>query len=245
MDSVNGTTANSALAPTSVAPTIAAGLHRPGPAAQVLLGGALLGTAGVAAAYAPDSTSPAALGLLRLAIGAFVLLAMMPLLGGSRRHVLTLVRRPTIWFAAAGTATYQLLFFTAADRAGVAITTLLITGTVPLVAGALGWAILRERPSRTWAIATVIAVIGLALRSWTQLTIDDATGALMAFAAGALVASYWIINKYELTRGAHPAELATAAYLLASIVLAPFALTHSWGWPSHPQASLSPSTSAS
>ncbi|MEN9643460.1 MAG: hypothetical protein RL238_129 [Actinomycetota bacterium] len=226
-----GTTADPTLATSGPAPTADAARRRhPGAAAEVLLGGALLGTAGVAAAYAPGSTSPAALGLLRIAIGAFLLLALMPMLGGSRRHVFALVRRPTIWFAAVGTAAYQLLFFTAAERAGVAITTLLITGTIPLVAGVLGWVLLKERPSRRWAFATLIALVGLTLRSWTQLTVDDATGALMAFAAGALVACYWIINKYELTRGEHPAELATAAYLLSSVVLAPFALTHSWAW---------------
>ena len=92
----------------------------------------MLGTAGTASAFGPAAATPTAVGGLRLAAGAVVLLALLPLLGGRWRNLPRLLRRPTIWAMAIGAAAYQPLFFGAVQRSGVALSTLLTVGAAPI-----------------------------------------------------------------------------------------------------------------
>lgn len=119
-------------------------------------------------------------------------------------------------------------------RAGVAISTLLAVGAVPVFAGAVGWAALRHRPGRRWALATVIAVSGLAVRSWGQLRVGDPLGVLMALTGAFAVGCYVVAAKAEIDRGAHPVELSAVAYTLGAVLLAPFALTQPLAWTVRP-----------
>ncbi|HQR80128.1 MAG TPA: EamA family transporter, partial [Actinomycetota bacterium] len=166
----------------------------------VVASGVLLGTAGTAAALGPDEATPVALGGMRLAAGALALLLFLPLLGGSWVNVPRLMGRPTIWVMAAGAAGYQPLFFGAVQRSGVALSTLVAVGAGPVFTGLLGWAVLRHRPTAAWAGATGLAVLGLVLRSWGELRIDDGLGLVMALGAGFCSASYVVAAKAELDR---------------------------------------------
>ena len=198
--------------------------------ASVLTGAVLFGTAGTAAALAPAGASPAALGALRLMIGAIILLVLIPLIGGSLRRLSALLRRRTVWIMAVAVAAYQPLFFGAVDRSGVALSTLLTVGTAPIISGLLGRAVLRQPLTRAWMIATAIAVVGLFLRSWGELEMGDALGVAMALGAGVAIASYMGVAKGELDRGAHSVELPAAAYLLGSIVLIPILISQRLDW---------------
>ena len=198
--------------------------------ALVLTGAALFGTSGTAAAFAPEGASPAALGTLRLLVGAVVLIALVPLLGGSWRRLPGLVRRPAIWVMAVTSAAYQPLFFGAVDRSGVALSTLITVGAAPIFSGLLGRAVLKQALTRAWMTATTIAIVGLVLRSWGSLDLSDALGVLMALAAGFALATYVVAAKGELDRGAHAVELPGMAYLLGSIFLIPILLTQPMAW---------------
>ena len=200
----------------------------------VVASGVLLGTAGTAAAFAPDDATPVALGTLRLAVGAVALLAFLPLLGGAWRNVPRLVRRPTIWLMAAGSAAYQPLFFGSVDRSGVALSTLVAVGSGPVFAGLLGWAVLRHKPTAAWAGATGIAIVGLLLRSWGSLSIGDGLGLAMAAGAGLSSAVYVIAAKVELDRGGHVVELPGVAYLLGAVMLMPLLIGQPLGWVATP-----------
>ena len=200
----------------------------------VVASGVLLGTAGTAAAFAPDDATPVALGTLRLAVGAVALLAFLPLLGGAWRNVPRLVRRPTIWLMAAGSAAYQPLFFGSVDRSGVALSTLVAVGSGPVFAGLLGWAVLRHKPTAAWAGATGIAIVGLLLRSWGSLSIGDGLGLAMAAGAGLSSAVYVIAAKAELDRGGHVVELPGVAYLLGAVMLMPLLIGQPLGWVATP-----------
>jgi len=200
----------------------------------VLAAGALFGTAGTAASFGPDDASSASVGFLRLSLGALALFAIMPFVGGRWRHLPGLWRRPAIWVMAAGAAAYQPFFFGAVERSGVALSTLVTVGIGPVYAGLLGWAFLKVRPTRGWAFATLIAVVGLLLLSWGELRIGDAVGPLMALAAGLGAASYVVAAKHELDRGGHSVELPGAAYLLGSVLLLPIALRESFAWLTEP-----------
>ena len=216
-----------------------------GPAAQavgasrrhvvlVLLAGALFGTAGTAASYAPDGASSASIGFLRLSLGALALVAVLPFVGGRWRSLPRLWRRPALWVMAVGAAAYQPFFFGAVARSGVALSTLVTVGIGPVYAGLLGWAFLRHRPTRAWALATLVAVVGLVLRSWGELRLGDGVGLLMALAAGLGSAAYVVAAKHELDHGGHAVELPGAAYLLGSVLLVPLVLREPLSWVTTP-----------
>ncbi len=200
----------------------------------VLAAGALFGTAGTAAAFGPDAASSASVGFLRLSVGALALVAIMPFVGGRWRSLPGLWRRPAIWVMALGAAAYQPFFFGAVARSGVALSTLVTVGIGPVYAGLLGWAFLRHRPTRAWLLATLVAVVGLVLRSWGELRLGDGVGLLMALVAGLGAASYVVAAKHELDRGGHAVELPGAAYLLGSLLLVPLVLRESLAWVATP-----------
>ena len=192
--------------------------------------GVLLGTAGTASAFGPAEATPAALGALRLAVGAVALLAFLPWLGGSWANIPHLLRRPTIWIVAAGSAAYQLLFFGAVARSGVALSTLVAVGAGPVFTGLLSWAVLRNRPNVVWAGATALAIVGLLLRSSGQLVVGDVLGLVMALGAGLCSAAYIVAAKAALDRGGHVVELPCLAYLLGTLMLTPLLTRQPLGW---------------
>ena len=200
----------------------------------VLVAGALFGTAGTAASYAPDGATSASIGFLRLSLGALALVAVLPFVGGRWRSLPRLWRRPALWVMAVGAAAYQPFFFGAVARSGVALSTLVTVGIGPVYAGLLGWAFLRHRPTRAWALATLVAVIGLLLRSWGALRLGDGVGLVMALAAGLGSAAYVVAAKHELDHGGHAVELPGAAYLLGSVLLVPLVLRESLAWVATP-----------
>lgn len=201
--------------------------------ASVLAAGVLFGTAGTAAAFGPDGASPGSVGFMRLFLGALALVAIAPFVGGSWRSLPRLYRRPAMWVMAAGAAAYQPFFFGAVERSGVALSTLVTVGAGPVYAGILGWIFLRHRPTRAWMVATLVAVVGLLLRSWGEIRVEG-VGLLMALAAGLGAASYTVAAKHELDRGGHAVELPGAAYLLGSVFLVPVVLHESFAWVASP-----------
>lgn len=202
--------------------------------ALVVLGSAVVGSVGTVAAYAPSAATSTALGGLRLIGGAVVLTVLVPWLGGSWHGLLALRRRWPIWAMGAGVASFQPLFFGAIERAGVAVTTLVTIGTVPVCAGLVGWMVMGSRPSRTWVVATTIAVAGLALRSWDELRVGDWVGVAMAVGAGLGAGCYVVGTKVELTRGAAAVEITAAVYSIGGVLLVPFVLAEPLGWLTEP-----------
>jgi DME family drug/metabolite transporter len=174
------------------------------------------------------------LGGLRLAIGAIALLIAVPFLGGSRRGVVRLGRRPTIWVMAVSAAAFQPLFFGAVDRAGVAISTLVAIGGVPVFAGLIGWVVLSHQPNSRWVIATAIAVAGLVLQSWEHLQVGDGLGVLMALIAAFCVGCYVVATKSELDRGTPAVEIPATAYTIGALLLGPLVLAQPPQWTLQP-----------
>jgi DME family drug/metabolite transporter len=204
--------------------------------ALVLISGVLFGTAGTARAIAAPGASNIAVGALRVMVGGLTLLAALPRVGGSRAHVRSLWHRPVVLVMAGGAALYQVCFFAAIVSTGVAIGTLVTTGSTPIFAGLLGWAVLGHRPSTTWIAATVLAVAGLALLSAGALGASGGTGASVGIGLGlALVAGlcsgiYNVGTKRVLDGTTAPIELTAATFTLASVFLLPGLLAQPLGW---------------
>jgi len=196
----------------------------------VLISGTLLGTAGTAVALAPAEASTTSLGVARVGIGGLILLLLLPLFGGSRRNLGSVVRHGGVWVMALSTAAFQPLFFGATTRTGVALSTVITIGTMPLFTGVIGRVLFKVPFKRIWIIATSLAVIGLLLRSWEQLETVDTHGIAMALGAGLATGCYVNGAKYELNRGGHPVELPAVAYSLSALLLLPLLVGDSLTW---------------
>lgn len=189
------------------------------PFISVLIGAILWGTTGTAQSYLPESVHPLTVGALRLAGGGLILLffaiAMRRVNFGEWPWRATLV-------AAVAMALFQPFFFGSVRLTGVAVGTVTGIGSAPVFAGLIEWIILRRRPSRRWAMATVLAVAGCAL---LLLTGDDVSvnpsGVLLALGAGLTFAVYSMTSKIVL-EFANPAAAVGVVFTISAMLLSPF-----------------------
>lgn len=206
------------------------------PVLAVLAAAVLFGTTGTAQALGPEGTTPLGVGATRIVVGGLGLLAVLPLVGGSRRGAVALWR--TRWGLVAGlmTAVYQVLFFAGVHTAGVALGTLVTIGSGPVFTGLLAWAMLRERPQRSWVVATAVCVVGLSLLvgGGSADAGTDRRGLLLSLGAGLGYAVYTVGAKHLITEGHRSDDVMTAAFVLGGIVLLPLLLTQPMGWIASP-----------
>lgn len=205
---------------------------------SVLAAAALFGTAGTAQALGPAGTTPVAVGIVRIGVGALVLLLAIPLLGGSLRGLLGRYRTPAMWVTALAAGSYQLCFFAAVDRVGVALGTLVAVGAAPILAGLLAWAVLRHRPTVGWLLATAVCLSGLALLTAGGITGGNALGLLLALGSAACIAAYNVAAKVQLDRGVGALEVPAGSFLLGSLVLLPVLAVQPLGWLASPSGAI-------
>jgi drug/metabolite transporter, DME family len=182
----------------------------------------------------PADATPAAVGILRIQVGALALLVAMPLLGRSPARLPRMWRTRAMLVSALGAAVYQPLFFGGVERAGVALGTLLAVGSAPVFAGLLGWLVLGHRPAGGWVAATLLCVVGLVLRS-TGSGAEGAgseawLGLLMALGAGLCIATYNIGAKLQLERGASTLEITAGSFALGGVLLLPLLAGQPLAW---------------
>ena len=199
----------------------------------VLAAAVLWGTTGTAQALAPPTAEPVGVGAVRLAIGGSALLALAftrgALPAGGRWPLL-----PTA-FAAASMATYQLCFFAAVARTGVAVGTVVAIGSAPILAGLLAMIVRGERPRRRWLVATILAILGctLLVLAGSSITID-VSGIGLALGAGLSYAVYTLASKALLDQ--HPPDAVTAVvFCLGALFLSPLLFTSDLSWLTQPR----------
>jgi DME family drug/metabolite transporter len=200
---------------------------------QVLLAAVLFGTTGTAQALGPAGTTPLGVGAARLAVGGLGLLVLLPLLGGSPGRAVALWRTPVGLLTGLCTALYQVFFFAAVERAGVALGTLVTIGSGPVFAGLLGAVLLRERLERSWAVSTGTCVAGLGLLTLPGAGTGPGTdpwGLLLALGAGAAYAGYTVAAKHLMTAGAGSGEVMGAAFGLGGALLLPLLALQPLSW---------------
>lgn len=200
--------------------------------AQVVAAAVLFGTTGTAQALGPEGTTPLGVGAARLLVGGAALLPLLPVLGGAPRRAVALWRsRPGI-VAGVCTAMYQVCFFAAVQGAGVALGTLVTIGSGPVFAGLLASTVMRERPARSWIIATGLCVLGLALLCADGLgeAGAGAVGLLLALGAGLAYATYTVAAKHLMLAGEDSSTVMGSAFGLGGLMLVPVLLTQPTGW---------------
>lgn len=209
-----------------------------------LAAAALWGTTGTAQALGPDGADPLAVGTLRVAVGALVLVLLAA--GDLRR-----AGRPPVPRRDAGglpgwallvlgglcVATYQAGFFVGVSRAGVAVGTVVALGLAPVATGLLA-TVLGERPDRRWALATAVAVAGVALLVVGAAGPSgraDALGIAAAAVAGAAYAGYTVTARSLLVRGVPGLAVMAAYFTVGALMLAPVVLLVDVSWAATPR----------
>ncbi len=194
----------------------------------ILLAAMLWGTTGTSQALAPTGASPVVIGALRLAVGGAALLLLAWVRGGLRRGGRWPIL-PTFW-AAVCIAAYQLCFFAAVSRTGVAVGTMVGIGSSPVLAGILVFLVRGERPGGRWFGATLLAIAGctLLLATGEGVTVSP-VGVLLALGAGASYATYTLAIKILLD-GRSPEAVVAVVFSLGALLLAPFLVVADLSW---------------
>ncbi|HEY5514544.1 MAG TPA: EamA family transporter [Geomonas sp.] len=198
----------------------------------VLAAGVLWGTTGTTQALAPAGVSSASIGAMRLVVGGGVLMLLALLRGGFGAG-----RWPILGTLLAGAcvATYQLCFFAAVSRTGVAVGTLVAIGSSPVIAGLLGFVFRGERPGRSWCLATLFALAGcgLLVGGGGKLAADP-LGILLALGAGFSYASYTMAIK-GLLPGRTPDAVMAVVFCIGALLLSPLLFTADLHWIAAPR----------
>lgn len=191
----------------------------------MLAGAVLWGTAGAALVLGPEAAAVWQVATARLMIGSAGLLVGARLVG----HLGPLPRpRVVVLTAGAAMAVFQIGYFTAITRTGVALGTAVAIGSGPVLAGAVERVALRVRPERRWWPATALAVVGAALLLGAGGGPRDALGVAAGLVAGLGFAVFAVASRRLLADHADPT--ATMGWLLAvaAAVLAPLAVGLTW-----------------
>jgi DME family drug/metabolite transporter len=187
----------------------------------------LWGTTGATASFLPDDVSPLAVGASTMGIGGVLLFAT------TARPAIAVLRDPAsrrwVLIGALGVVVYPLAFYAGMDLAGVAVGNVVALGSGPAFAALLEWLAERRRLSVRWAIATGIAVVGIALLAAGR-EVDAAggrgeivTGVVLALLAGLAYALYTYASGRAI-RGtgdaaAHPSRAVMGAMFGAGAAL--------------------------
>jgi DME family drug/metabolite transporter len=198
---------------------------RTGQATLFVVAGAMLwGTTGTARALADIDADPAAVGAVRLAVGAACLLAVTRWKGWLPGPPGVGWPRSAVIGAGVAQAVYGPAFFAGVERAGVAVGTVVGIGSAPVLGGLLGWAWRRERPDRRWYAATALALVGIAvLASGAGGDDVDLVGLAMAATAGGAYAVFVACSK-DLLDHHHPTAVMAVTFTLAAVLLLPAAV---------------------
>ncbi len=194
----------------------------------VLIAAVLFGTTGTAQALGPADLSPLTVGAARVVIGGAILgvLALAMPRGVGRLGPMLVV------LAGAAVATYQLTFFEAVHRAGVAVGAVIAIGSGPIASGLLDGVFGDGWPGRRWLTATALAIAGMTALSVGGAAHGEvsAAGIVLALASGVAYASYTVIAKRMLRAGGTPTRVMGAAFGVGSIMLLPVLLLGDTRW---------------
>ena len=200
-----------------------------------VLGGAMLwGTTGTAQAFAPAGYDPLVIGTLRLLVGGLALLC----LALWRRELgrLQACKPSRYLWAAALTAGYQLCFFAAVAKTGVAIGTVVGIGSAPIAGGLLGFLFGGETLRRRWYLATLLAITGCVLLGLTGGEVRaDLFGIVLAIGAGAFYAAFALVLK-DLLQGQPLLGVTALVFCLGALLLSPLLLRTDSAWLLQPRS---------
>ena len=195
--------------------------------ASLILAGICFGTTGTAQALGPKGVSPLAVGSGRLIVGALLLY----LFHRSATKSTAKIAGRDLWLSAIGVVLYQITFFSAVKSTGVAIGTVTALGSAPALTGVVAYIINREKPSKSWFLATVITTIGIILLSTSKGLSDfNIRGFLLALGAGASYSIFAVASKRALTDGVSITDAMFRIFTLGAILSTPLLFVGNMHW---------------
>ena len=206
-------------------------MSRRAPILAVLGAAILFGTTGTAQALGPKNASPLSVGAVRVAIGAMGLVVVTAMRSKAPRqwrpHLVALL------VAGVGVAGYQVGFFEATKRAGVALGTLVALGSGPVFAGLFHAIRIRRLPSAAWTGATLLAAGGAGLVAFARH--NETGGAPLigvgaALLAGLSYAVFSMASKHTMANGLGSLASMAAAFTIGALLMSPLLLAESLHW---------------
>jgi DME family drug/metabolite transporter len=195
----------------------------------VLGSAALFGTSGTARVLLQPDAPAAGAAAARLIVGAAGLVAWASRTPEGRQALLRLWRRPIIWAMGVTVAAYQIFFFLAMSRTGVAIGTLASLALAPFMAGILGWIMREGAPGYIWLVSTVLAISGVTLLTIGAGDRRDVLGIAFGLAAGASYAFFTVFGVRFAREGEQPTNVLAASFAVSGVLLIPvFLMSGSW-----------------
>ena len=200
-------------------------MSRRAPILAVLGAAILFGTTGTAQALGPKNASPLSVGAVRVAIGAMGLVVVTAMRSKAPRqwrpHLVALL------VAGVGVAGYQVGFFEATKRAGVAL------GSGPVFAGLFHAIRIRRLPSAAWTGATLLAAGGAGLVAFARH--NETGGAPLigvgaALLAGLSYAVFSMASKHTMANGLGSLASMAAAFTIGALLMSPLLLAESLHW---------------
>ncbi len=195
----------------------------------VLGSAALFGTSGTARVLLQPDAPAAGAAAARLIVGAAGLVAWASRTPEGRQALLRLWRRPIIWAMGVTVAAYQIFFFLAMSRTGVAVGTLASLALAPFMAGILGWIMREGAPGYIWLASTVLAISGVTLLTIGAGDRRDVLGIAFGLAAGASYAFFTVFGVRFAREGEQPTNVLAASFAVSGVLLIPvFLMSGSW-----------------
>jgi len=218
------------VTPTAVSPTPAnSPASRPfaGPVLAVMGVAALFGTTGTALAKAPAGTDSLAAGAVRLLVGG----AALCLIAG-RRLSMWRRHRAALGVGATGVAVYQLGFFDATQRTGVAMATVITIAVSPLASRLIGAFRHRPTPAPLWYLAAVMIGVGLVLLvgDGSDRLETDTVGIVAAVLAGASYAVYTEAGSTAIGAGADSTSTMALLFFGGGLLASPLLFVRDLAW---------------
>lgn len=195
-------------------------------ALAVILSGVCFGTTGTSQSLWGKGINPLVIGSSRMLVGSIALW----LISLKEKTTLKFPKRQ-LWICAIGMATYQLAFFSAVHLTGVAIATITALGSSPVFTGLISWRAGHEKPSRTWAIATLITTLGIvALNIHAESSTFKVSGVLLALCAAAGFGSFNVAGRQVLQREYPLSHFISRSFALSALLISPFIFTERLWW---------------
>ena len=193
----------------------------------ILIASLCFSTTGTSQALAPEGATPMVIGGLRLLLG-FVALFFWCLFTNRMPNLKTWPKLVTL-ISALGILAYQMFFFAAAKATGVAVSAVVACGFIPISTGIVAFIFLKERPTTVWYLATLAAVIGLVLLSFTPDMQAQPIGLLLACMAATGYAFYAVFGK-KVVAGNDPATVIMVLFAVGAILVSPVFFIFPMDW---------------
>jgi len=195
----------------------------------LLLSAILWGTVGVViqALYELSATNPLSVAFLRLALSLPALFLACQLTLGKQAFKVAPRYLWLMLLIGAMTALYQVCYFAAIARIGVAAATLITLCTAPVWVAILALILLKERLTTGVCLSGSCAVVGTILlvdvQTPTTMQSNSIFGILLALSSSSFYALV-VLSSRTLAGKCHPLQSLTVGFSAGTLILLPFAL---------------------